>query len=87
MLGDWVGEYEKMSEALKYRYANYIPKILKVLLNKYREKFPMEYCLSRFILTFFSSWNELTSAMISNLKESDTYTMELLWYTCHNLVE
>lgn len=87
MLGDWVVEYEKMSEAVKYRYASFIPKILKILHDKYIERYPMDYCLSRFLLTFFSSWNELRVAMIAHLKESDTYTMDLLWYTCHNLVE
>lgn len=76
-----------MSEAVRYRYANYIPKILKVLLSAYLAKFPMDYCLSRFLLTFFTSWHEMTNALISNLKGSDSYTMDLIWYTCHNLVE
>jgi hypothetical protein len=25
--------------------------------------------------------------LVENLKKSDTYTMEFLWYTCHSLVE
>jgi hypothetical protein len=35
MLGEWVPEYDKLSEIMKYKYAHYIPKIQKILLMKY----------------------------------------------------
>jgi|JI9StandDraft_2_1071091.scaffolds.fasta_scaffold1037529_1 hypothetical protein len=87
MLGEWVEEYEKMSEIFKCRYSSYIPKILKLLFNKYQAKAPIEYCLARFLLSFFPIWEEFTLAIASNLYQSDRYTMEFIWYTCHNLVE
>lgn len=87
MLGDWVEEYCKLSEIFKYKYSSYIPKIQKILVNKYHSKAPIDYCLSKFLLTFFPTWDELTNAIIENLAQSDRYTLDLLWYTCHYLVE
>ncbi len=64
-----------------------MPKIQNILLKKYHSKAPIEYCLSRFLLTFYQTWDELTDAIFDHLMESDIYTLNLLWYTCHNLVE
>lgn len=35
MLGDWVGEFEKMSEVIKYKYFAYMGKIQKILVGKF----------------------------------------------------
>lgn len=56
MLGDWVGEYETMSEVIKYKYAAYISKIQKILLGKFQQKAGVEYCVSRFFLCFYLTW-------------------------------
>jgi hypothetical protein len=41
MLAEWVDEYVKLSEILKYKYSPYLPKIQKILLNKYLDKAPI----------------------------------------------
>ena len=35
MLGDWMCEYEKMSEVIKYKYSPYIGKIQKILVGRF----------------------------------------------------
>jgi hypothetical protein len=41
MLGEWVCEYEKLSEIMKYKYATYIPKVQKGLISKYQVRAPI----------------------------------------------
>jgi hypothetical protein len=86
MLGDWMCEYEQMSEVIKYKYSPYIGKIQKILVGKFAERTPVEYCASRFFLSFYRVWKEFNETLVAMLKESDTYALSFLWYTCHNLL-
>lgn len=47
-----------MSEVIKYKYFAYIGKIQKILVAKFAEREPIEYCVSRFFLCFYVSWKE-----------------------------
>ena len=67
MLGEWVLDYDKLSEIMKYKYAQYIPKIQKILLTKYEMKAPIQFCLGRFLCAFYNTWKDITEAIVSNL--------------------
>ena len=76
-----------MSEVIKYKYSQYISKIQKVLLNKFDKKRPLEYCLARFLIVFYQNWKEFTNKIIDSLKASESYSIDLIWYLCHSLLE
>lgn len=54
---------------------------------KYDKKRPLDYCLARFLIVFYQNWKEFTNKVIDNIKASDSYSLDLIWYLCHSLLE
>jgi hypothetical protein len=75
-----------MSEVIKYKYTPYIAKIQKILVAKFEQRTPIEYCVSHFFICFYNTWKEFTAIVAERLKKSDYYTLGFLWYTSHRLL-
>ena len=56
MLSDWLIDYQGMNQISKQKFIMFIPKILKVFYHLFVEERDVAYCLTKFWVEFYFSF-------------------------------